>query len=352
MIALSLPQIGQAEREAVSRVLDSGMLAQGPEVAAFEIEFADLLGADEAIAVNSGTSALLIALLAAGIGSGDEVIVPSFTFAATANSVALTGATPVFADISADDFCLDPAAIEAAITPATAGIMPVHLYGHPGPLDAYIAICDRHGLRLFEDAAQAHLASWDGQYAGTFGIGAFSFYPTKNMMSAEGGMITTSDAAVARTARLLRNQGMERRYANEIVGFNCRMTDLHAAIGRAQLSRIVEWTERRRQIASVYNAELQTVAVPTVNERATHAYHQYTVRVPEGRDEFLEHLAANEVGAGVYYPTPVHRLPSFDLSIDLPITDRIAGEVVSIPVHPALSDDDVSRVIEVVNSWS
>ena len=168
MIALSSPHIGADERAAVSRVLDSGMLAQGPEVAAFESEFADLIGAQHAVAVNSGTSALLIALVAAGIGAGDEVIVPSFTFAATANSVALTGATPVFADISADDFCLDPAAIEAAITPATAAIMPVHLYGHPAP-DAYVAICERHGLRLFEDAAQAHLASWDGQFAGTFG---------------------------------------------------------------------------------------------------------------------------------------------------------------------------------------
>lgn len=334
------------------RVLDSGMLAQGPEVAQFESEFAATIGAPHAVAVNSGTSALHLGLLAAGIGPGDEVIVPSFTFAATANAVALTGADVVFADIRAEDYCLDPAAAESAITARTAAIMPVHLYGHAADMGAFTDIAERHGLLLVEDAAQAHLASWGDRQVGTFGIGMFSFYPTKNMMSGEGGMITTSDADVARRARLFRNQGMERRYENEVVGFNCRMTDLHAAIGRAQLARLQGWTDRRREIAALYNSELTAVDVPTVVAPATHVYHQYTVRVAERRDDFLTHLTEHGIGAGVYYPTPVHRLPSFGRDLDLPVTERAAAEVLSIPVHPALSDQEVATVIEVINSWS
>lgn len=352
VISLSSPHIGDAEREGVLRVLDSGMLAQGPEVAAFEEEFAALIGAQHAVAVNSGTSALHLAFLAAGIGPGDEVIVPSFTFAATANAVALAGATPVFVDIDLADFCMDVAAAEAAVTSSTAAIMPVHLYGHPARMDRLVELSERHGLTLFEDAAQAHLAAWDGQAAGTFGIGSFSFYPTKNMMSGEGGMITTSDSEVARKARLLRNQGMERRYANEVVGFNTRMTDLHAAIGRAQLTRIEEWTSRRRETAARYDEELATVGTPAVDPMATHSYHQYTVRVPDRRDQFMAYLADQGVGAGVYYPTPVHRLPSFGLDLDLPATEQAAAEVVSIPVHPGLTREEVDTVIEVINSWS
>lgn len=352
MIQLSSPYIGDAEREGVLRVLDSGMLAQGPEVAAFEDEFARMLGADHAVAVNSGTSALHLGLIARGIGPGDEVIVPSFTFAATANAVRLTGAEPVFADIGIDDFCLDPDAVGAAVTSRTAAVMPVHLYGHPADMDGIGAVCERHGLALIEDAAQAHLASWRGQRVGTFGTGMFSFYPTKNMMSGEGGMITTRDPELARMARLLRNQGMERRYENEVIGFNCRMTDLHAAIGRAQLTRIEEWTERRQQIALRYDAGIETVITPPVALAATHVYHQYTVRVPDGRrDRLAEHLSESGIGCGVYYPIPVHRLPSFGIELDLPVTEQAAREALSIPVHPALSESEIDRVIEVINAW-
>lgn len=352
MISLSAPHIGAAEREGVNRVLDSGMLAQGPEVAAFEEEFSAATGAIHSIAVNSGTSALHLGLIAAGVQAGDEVIVPSFTFAATANAVSLAGATPIFADVDIHDFCLDPADVEAKITDRTSAVMPVHLYGHPARMDAFQTICAAHDLLLIEDAAQAHLASWAGNQVGTFGVGMFSFYPTKNMMSGEGGMITTSDPDVARMCRLLRNQGMERRYENEVVGFNTRMTDLHAAIGRAQLEQLAGWTKRRQDIAERYSKEITSVITPSVRPEATHVYHQYTVRVEERRDDFVEYLTSNGVGCGVYYPIPVHRLPSFALDISLPNTEVVAAQVASIPVHPGLTDEEVGTVIKVVNSWS
>lgn len=336
----------------MSRVLESGMLAQGPEVAAFEAEFSSAIGAGHSVAVNSGTSALHLGLLAAGIQPGDEVIVPSFTFAATANAVSLASATPVFADVDLDDFCLDPDDVAAKITDKTTAIMPVHLYGHPARMDVFTSLCDEHDLVLIEDAAQAHFATWDERHVGTFGIGMFSFYPTKNMMSGEGGMITTSNAEVARMCRLLRNQGMERRYENEVVGFNARMTDLHAAIGRAQLEQLSGWTARRQAIAERYSTEITSVVTPIVRPEATHVYHQYTVRVEDRRDDFVDHLVSNGVGCGVYYPIPVHRLPSFKLDLRLPNTEIVAAQAASIPVHPGLTDDEVSTVIQVVNSWS
>jgi perosamine synthetase len=351
VIPLSQPEIGAEESDAVLRVLRSGMLAQGPEVAAFESEFSERVDGAHCVAVNSGTSALHLGLLAAGIGPGDEVIVPSFTFAATANAVALTGATPVFADIDLDTFNLSPEAVEAAITPRTAAVMPVHLYGQPADMTRFEAIASRHGVLLVEDAAQAHLAEWNGRPVGTWGLAMFSFYPTKNMTAGEGGMIVTDDGAVARRARLLRNQGMEQRYANEIVGFNCRMTDLHAAIGRVQLARLPERTKRRQQIAERYSVELDAVTTPFVREEATHVFHQYTVRT-DRRDDLAALLQRNDIGHGVYYPTPVHRLPSFGLSLDLPDTEEAARTVISIPVHPALTDEQVATVVAVVNTWS
>ena len=234
MIPAAKPLVGELERVAVDRVLASGMIAQGPEVAKFEAEFSDqLVAGTECVAVSSGTAALHVGLLAAGIGPGDEVIVPSFTFAATANSVALTGATPVFADIEPDYFCLDVASVRASITGRTKAIMPVHLYGHPADMAALSSLADEFGLVIFEDAAQAHGAAIDGKPVGSFGVfGAFSLYPTKNMTSGEGGMLSTGSAELARKVRLYRNQGMERRYENEVIGFNLRMTDVHAAIGR------------------------------------------------------------------------------------------------------------------------
>jgi dTDP-4-amino-4,6-dideoxygalactose transaminase len=351
MIPAAQPIIGDDERAAVDRVLLSGMLAQGPEVKAFEDEFSPHVDNRHCIAVNSGTSALHMAFVAAGIRAGDEVIVPSFSFAATANAVRLTGATPVFADIETHHFNLDPTAVEAAITPRTRAIMPVHLYGHPAAMTELQAICQRHNLLLFEDAAQAHLASLHGTKVGAFGVaGSFSFYPTKNMTAGEGGMVTTGCDHIARQVRLLRNQGMERRYENEVIGFNTRMTDIHAAIGRVQLAKLAGWTAQRQHNAAFLSKNISGVITPPVADGAVHVYHQYTIRVVGlNRDAFADELTKNGVGNGVYYPTPIHRLPSFGLSLDLPVTEQVAKECLSLPVHPSLSQGDLEKIVTVVN---
>jgi perosamine synthetase len=351
------PVIGEAEIEAAVRVLRSGMVVQGPEVAAFEQEFSAVVGDRHCVAVNSGTSALHMSLLALGFGPGDEVIVPSFSFAATANAVRLVGATPVFADIEPGSFNLDPDAVAAAITPRTVAIMPVHLYGHPAAMDKLVPLAERHDLAIVEDAAQAHAAALNGTPVGAFGVAAcFSFYPTKNMHSLEGGMITTPDAELARHLRLLRNQGMEARYQNEIVGANMRLTDVAAAIGRVQLGQLEGWTEKRRANAAFLDANLSGVTVPPVAEGARHVYHQYTIRVQGDRDAFQAGLKELGIGNAVYYPTPIHKLKPF-LDSDgnvgdwkLPETDRAAAEVVSLPVFPSLTQEQLDRIVEGVNT--
>ena len=350
------PIIGDDEREAVDRVLRSGMVAQGPEVAAFENEFsAHFVQGRPTVAVNSGTAGLHLGLLAAGVGTGDEVIVPSFTFAATGNSVALTGATPVFVDIEPETFSLDPEAVAAAITPKTKGILPVHLYGHPARMRELEALAAARGVALYEDAAQAHGAALDGRPVGTFGdFAMFSLYPTKNMTSGEGGMVTTATGDIARRVKLLRNQGMERQYENEIIGFNARMTDIHAAIGRVQLTKVNAWTAMRQANAAFLDANLRGVTIPPVAEGATHVYHQYTIRVTDDRDGFVAALKSEyNVGSGVYYPIPNHRLPSlapYAPGLELPETERAAREVVSLPVHPSLTQDDLERIVAAVNA--
>jgi perosamine synthetase len=352
MINVAKPLIGPEEIEAVTRVMSGGGLAQGPEVAAFEREFSNVVSGRECIAVNSGTSALHLGLLAHNIGVGDEVIVPSFTFAATANSVRLTGATPVFADIELDTYCIDPLHIETLITSRTKAIMAVHLYGQAADISALQKLAKRHDLLFFEDAAQAHLAEFNGEPVGAFGaFAAFSFYPTKNMTAGEGGMIVTADKNAERTSRLLRNQGMEKRYENELVGFNNRMTDIHAAIGRVQLRKLSEWTQQRKENAKCYNENLVGVVTPSVRELNSHVYHQYTIRVTNGsRDRFSEELEKRGVGNGVYYPIPVHKLPSFDLQANLPNTEIACQTVLSIPVHPALTQSELETVVHHVNS--
>ena len=355
-IPAAKPLIGQEERAAVDAVLQSGMLAQGSEVSDFENEFgAALAPGYHTVATNAGTTALLVGLLAAGIGPGDEVIVPSFTFAATANSVALTGATPVFADIEAEYFCLDPASVQAAITPRTKAIMPVHLYGHPANMTELQRIAQAHNLLIFEDACQAHGATWNGQAVGTFGeFGAFSLYPTKNMTSGEGGMSTCRTPEMARICRLYRNQGMEKQYANEVIGYNLRMTNIHAAIGREQLKKLPAWTKQRQENAAFLSANLEGVTVPAVAPEATHVYHQYTIRVPEDRDAMVTALREEyQIGSGVYYPIPNHRLESlrhFAPDLDLPATEAAAREVISLPVHPSLDARDLERIVTAVNA--
>jgi perosamine synthetase len=351
------PIIGDAEIDAAVRVLRSGMVVQGPEVAAFEQEFSEVVGGRHCVAVNSGTSALQLSLMALGFGPGDEVVVPSFSFAASANAVRLVGATPVFADIEPGSFCLDPDAVAAAITPRTVAVMPVHLYGHPAAMDRIVPLAEQHGLAIVEDAAQAHAAALHGTPVGSFGAaGCFSFYPTKNMHSLEGGMITTGDAQLARTLRLLRNQGMEQRYQNEIVGANMRLTDVAAAIGRVQLSRLDGWTEQRRANAAYLDARLEGVTAPPVADGARHVYHQYTIRVSGDRDAFQAGLTELGIGNAVYYPVPIHRLRPYRTDDGrvgdwkLPETDRAAEEVVSLPIFPSLTNEQLDRIAEGVNT--
>jgi perosamine synthetase len=347
------PLIGDEERAAVDRVLRSGMIAQGPEVAAFEQEYSEHFGLGRAcVAVNSGTSGLHLGLLASGVGRGDEVIVPSFTFAATANSVALTGATPVFADIDPDSFCLDPASVESRITERTKAVMPVHLYGHPADMPGFAALADKHGIAVFEDAAQAHGASLNGTPVGAFGqFAMFSLYPTKNMTSGEGGMVSVADDETERLIRLYRNQGMLRQYENEVVGLNNRMTDIHAAIGRVQLTKVDAWTSTRQANARFLSENLEGVVTPPVADGAVHVYHQYTVRVVDDRNGLAAALREEyAIGSGMFYPIPNHRLAPFATADDLQVTEQAARECLSLPVHPSVSEADLDRIVTAVNT--
>jgi perosamine synthetase len=352
VIPIARPQMGEEEKERVWEAMSSGSLAQGPRVKQLEDEFAAFVGADHAVATSSGTTALHLALLGHEVGPDDEVITVPFTFIASANSIVYTGARPVFVDIDERDFTMDVSQIEAAITARTRAIMPVSLYGQPADMPAIAEIADRRGLAVIEDAAQAHGAAVGDRKSGTWGAGAFSFYPTKNMTTGEGGMITTRDAAYADRVRLLREHGMKVRYHHDIVGYNFRMTDIAAAIGLAQLPKLPGYNERRRAIAARYDAALRGVVTPFVRPGVTHVYHQYTIRVNE-RDAFAEKLKERGVGSAIYYPIPVHRQKPF-LAMgyggqSFPVTDRLTEQVVSIPVHPALSDDEVEAVIAAVN---
>jgi len=358
MIPIARPMIGDEEKEAVLRVLDSGQLAQGGVVAEFEEAFASYCRVKHAIATSNGTTALHVALLAHEIGPGDEVITVPFTFIASANSVVYVGAKPVFVDIDPVSFNIDPEQIEAAITPRTKAIMPVHLFGNPAEMGRIMELAEKHGLVVIEDAAQAHGAEIDGKRAGSWGTGCFSFYPTKNITTGEGGMVTTNDACVADRARLVRSHGMRVRYYHEILGYNFRMTNIHAAIGLAQMPKLDAFNEKRIANAAYLSAHLpqDTVQVPQVRDGTRHVFHQYTVRVlpPLKRDTLRAHLTAQGVGSEVYYPVPVHKQ---ELYLDMgyggqnfPESERASAQVLSLPVHPALTEDDLERVVEAVRS--
>jgi perosamine synthetase len=356
-ISLAQPQLGEDAIAAAVRVLRSGQLAQGPQVEAFEAEFAALVEHRHCVAVNSGTTALWLSLLALGIGVGDEVITTAFTFGATAAAVRLTGATVVFADIDPDTLCLDPDAAAAAITPRTAAILPVHLYGHPAPMRQFTALAHRHGLALVEDAAQAPAAALHGKPTGTFGnAAAFSLYATKNITAIEGGMITTADPDLARTARLLRNQGMDSPYHYALIGVNGRMNDVGAAVARAELAALPARTSARRRNAARLNhglGALPAVRTPTQLVGARHVYHQYALRVQDAaprRDAVLRALHHAGIGAGVHYPVPLHRCAAFRTAANLPQTDTAAAQVLSLPVHPGLNEADLDRIISTLTA--
>jgi len=354
MIPISKPYIGQEEKNAVMDVLDSGMLAQGPRVAEFEKAFAKVCGVKHAVATTSGTTALHTALLAHNIGPGDEVITTPFTFIASANSILFTGAKPVFVDIDAETFNIDPQQVEKAITPRTKAIMPVHLYGHICNMDALQDIANRRGLHIIEDACQAVGATYKGQAAGSFGTGAFSLYATKNIMSAEGGMLTTNDDAIAEKCRMIRNHGMKRRFYHDMLGYNFRMTDLHAAIGLTQLGRLSGFTQKRRANAAWLNAHIQSVITPTEKDGCQHVWHQYTIRVDGGRnrDAAVEQLNKAGIGTGIFYPVPAHRqayMRELIGAVSLPVAEQLAREVISLPVHPQLSQTDLEKIANEVN---
>jgi dTDP-4-amino-4,6-dideoxygalactose transaminase len=351
MIVLSKPSIGAEEIAAVTEVLESGMLASGSRVARFEAEFAEMVGAEHGVAVGSGTAALHIGLLAMGVGEGDEVIVPSFTFAASANAVRLVGATPVFADIDPDDYTIHASAVEPLITDRTRAAMPVHLYGQMAPMSEILDLAAGAGIDVIEDAAQAHGAESDGRRAGSLGrVGAFSFYPTKNMTTGEGGMITTSDPEVARLARWLRNQGMSERYVHKIVGLNERMTEIEAALGLVQLAKLPAWTERRREIAAIYRDRLDpALGLPLERPDAKHVYHQYTL-APLDRERVVAALRESGIGHDIYYPKATHQQdPYLGQAYDLPVTEAMVDRVVSIPVRPDLEESEVEYIVERLN---
>lgn len=350
-IPLSRPIIGPGERRAVDQVLQSGLLASGARVQLFESAFAALCGVEHAVAVGSGTAALHVGLLASGIGPGDEVIVPSFTFAASANSVRMCGATPVFVDVDPHTFCINAASVAAAITKRTVGVMPVHLYGHPAPMGELSELADREGIAIFEDAAQAHVAEWEGKRVGSWGtFAAFSFYPTKNMTTGEGGMITTSSEVVADRARLIRNQGMRARYEHELVGINERMTEIEAAIGLVQLEKLDDWTKRRRENAAWYDSQIDhSLNLPIEARGAFHVYHQYTIR-PSDRSVVIAALERAGIGYGIYYPKGTHQQgPYLTDDTRLPITEALTEHVLSIPIRPDLTTDELALVARTLN---
>lgn len=357
MIRIAQPVIGDEERDAVLAVLNSGRLAGGPVTRQLEEAFARAVsGTREAVAVSSGTAALHVALLAHAIGPGDEVITTPFTFQATANMVLAAGARPVFVDVG-EDGNIDPRLIEDAVTPRTSALLPVDLYGRLCDMPPLEGVAARHGLVIIEDAAQAHGATANGRRAGSFGTGCFSLYATKNMTAGEGGMLTTDDSALAEKMRRIRSHGESERYRSVELGFNYRLTDVAAAIGLAQLRRLPDLTRQRRRNAAYLSAHLRGVELPPEPaEPDAHVWHLYTVGVPDGRDDLLAWLRDHDIEAGVYYPETLPAQPLYrDLGYDdasFPVARRLAREVLSLPVHPLLSELDLAQIVEAVNAWT
>jgi dTDP-4-amino-4,6-dideoxygalactose transaminase len=352
MIPIAKPIIGEDEVRAVTEVLRSGTIAEGQKVKDFEAAFAKFTGTSFAVAVNSGTAALHAALLARGIGPGDEVITTPFSFVATANSVLFTGAKPVFADIKEDTFNIDPQSIIEKITPRTKAIIPVHLYGQSADMKAIMDIAEDKDLIIIEDACQAHGATFDGKSVGSFGEGTFSFYPTKNMTTSEGGIITTNDKDVYEKARMIRSHGSKQRYLHEMLGYNLRMTDIAAAIGLVQLGKITDFNRARINNGQYLTKNLQKIKgliLPHVDKRCGHVFHQYTVRIRGdlSRDEVVSSLNKMDIGTGIYYPLPIHKQPYYKelgYNDSLPVAERASKEVISLPVHPSLSKLDLDMI--------
>lgn len=339
---------------AIARVLRSASFIRGPEVDAFESELGAWLGAPVATVAN-GTDALQIALMALGVGPGDEVISPSFTFVATAEAASLLGAVPVFADIRPDTFTMDPESLAAVITDRTRAIVPVHLFGQCADMDAIMAIADRHGIPVVEDAAQAIGSSWNGTQAGLRGaFGTFSFFPSKNLgCYGDGGAVVSRSPELLEKARLIANHGSRKKYHNEVVGVNSRLDALQAAILRVHLGQLSDFTARRVAAADRYDALLDDVpgiARPFRHPASNHVFHQYTLRIGRGRDAVQQALNNENIPSAIYYPVPLHRLPVYADRPDLHVrtglteTDKAAGEVLSLPMHTELTMEQQERI--------
>jgi dTDP-4-amino-4,6-dideoxygalactose transaminase len=349
-----------AVKEEINRgileALEKTQFILGPNVTAFEEEAAAFLGVKHAIGVASGTDALHLALAAAGIKEGDEVITSPFTFIATAEAIRYVGAVPVFVDVLPDSFNIDPAKIEAAITPKTRAILPVHIFGQPADLSAIQAICTKHGLLLIEDCAQSFGADVDGRMTGSFGaFGAFSFFPSKNLgCYGDGGLITTSCPELAEQVKVLRNHGSKVRYHHSVIGFNSRLDEIQAVILRVKLKHIREYNEGRRRVAHLYSSLMADAGVVTPFEDGigTHIYHQYTL-LTDHRDAIMKALADAGIASAVYYPIPLHKQDVFapDYSgVVLPVAEDVASRCMSLPIFPEMTDEQVRRVAAVVTS--
>lgn len=360
MIPISTVRLGPAVEESVLRVIRSGVIAQGPVVAEFESRFAEIVGAKHAIAVNNGTTALVAAIQALELQPGDEVITSPFTFIATLNAILEAGATVRFGDVREEDFALDPESVRAQITDRTRVLLPVHLYGQSADMDELMAIAAAHDLAVVEDAAQAHGATFDGRGVGTFGIGCFSFYATKNLTTGEGGIVTTNDDAIAERLRIMRNQGMRARYEYVMAGHNYRLTDLQAAVVLPQLDSYPDQLAARRAHAEGLRDRLRDVegiVLPSQLPGRGHVWHQFTILLPEGadRDAFVAGLAAEGVGSGVYYPKPVYDYETYAdrpdvIRSETPVADSVAARCVSLPVHQWLSEEDLDTIASAVRT--
>jgi perosamine synthetase len=354
MIPIAKPLLGEEEKKAVLRVIESGILASGPKTKEFEENFAKYIGAKNALATTSGTTALHLGLLALGISKGDEVIIPSFSFIASANSILFCDAIPKFCDVNEKTYNIDFEKIQRLISKKTKAIMPVHLYGLAADMRHIQEIADENNLLVIGDAAQAHGASLNGKMVGNFGnIECFSFYPTKNMTTGEGGMITTNDHELFEKADSIRNHGREKTvwgYEHERIGYNYRSTDILSAIGIEQLKKLPFFLKKRRRNAEFYDKNLKNVEIPYVPKGAKHSYHQYTIKC-KNREKLIDNLKKNNIGFGLYYPKPLHYYPHLRKygHKDLKISEELSNEVLSLPVHPALSEHDLEKIVNVVN---
>ena len=356
MIQLAKPFLGQEEKDAVCKVINSGMIANGAVVTEFEQKFADYIGVNHGIATTSGTTALEVAFRALGIGPGDKVLTTPFSFIASANSIIYTGATPVFADIDVDSLNVDPENAEKVLKsePGIKAILVVHLFGRSCDMDAYLTLGKKYNVLIIEDCAQCHGSLWNGKKTGSFGIAScFSFYPTKNLATGEGGMVMTDCDEVKKKCRLLINHGMEIRYYHDIIGYNYRMTNIAGAIGLCQLEKLEGMNINRIKTAGFYDAHINNAVISKPEAAEGHVYHQYTIRVLNNqRDSFVKYLTENQVGHGIFYPLTIPEqkcYEQFNFKTDYPVADRVKKEVVSLPIHPALTDDEIGKVVDVIN---